>query len=87
MLIFGAIALNDYSVIRYLPAYFFGPLIGALLAGVFVRFVAIRFLPDQDAPKVKIEERSTISTRKTYSPDAFRIGTITKSENRSLLLE
>lgn len=33
---------GEESFIRYLPAYFFGPLIAGLLAGLFVRFIALK---------------------------------------------
>eukprot|EP00347_Sterkiella_histriomuscorum_P013933 403362801 len=41
---------GEESFIRYLPAYFFGPLIAGLLAGLFVRFIAlvVTASPDQE---------------------------------------
>ena len=37
---------GDISYIRYLPAYFFGPLISGLISAVFVRYVAIVVTPE-----------------------------------------
>lgn len=51
---------GEPSYIKYLPAYLFGPLLAGILAGAFVKFVAIVVNPDQTEPE-KSQDHTTPS--------------------------
>ena len=42
---FVAIAQDDSSLMKYLPSYFFGPLLAGALAGLFCKYFVMRHVP------------------------------------------
>jgi glycerol uptake facilitator-like aquaporin len=53
---FCAIVKNDGSVLKYLPAYLFGPYIGACLAGVYVKYFLFKVVPELPNKKDENDE-------------------------------